>query len=89
MKCQILFSRKNKTNIINLLSTESAHSRVGVKNQKSKASMDSKDGSEHMDVRANRSLYWVHMSKGTLSYVHGSNHDRKAQITITNGNILV
>ena len=31
MKCQILFSRKNKKNITNLLSAESAHSMVSVK----------------------------------------------------------
>ena len=31
MKCQILFSRKNKKNINNLLSTDSAHSMVSVK----------------------------------------------------------
>ena len=31
MMCQILFSRKNKKNISNLLSAEFAHSMVGVK----------------------------------------------------------
>ena len=31
MKCQILFSRKNKKNIINLLSAENAHRVVKVK----------------------------------------------------------
>ena len=31
MKCQILFSRKNKKNIANLSSAESAHSIVSVK----------------------------------------------------------
>ena len=30
MKCQILFSRKNKKNITNLSSAESAHSMVSV-----------------------------------------------------------
>ena len=31
MKCQILFSRKNKKNILNFLSVESAHRVVSVK----------------------------------------------------------
>ena len=34
MKCHILFSRKNKKNIINLLSAESAHSVVSVNNKR-------------------------------------------------------
>ena len=35
MKCQILFSRKNKKNIISLSSAESAHSVVSAKVEKS------------------------------------------------------
>ena len=31
MKCHILFSRKNRENIISLLSAESAHSVVSIK----------------------------------------------------------
>ena len=35
MKCQILFSGKNKTNLINLSSAESAHSIVSIQCERS------------------------------------------------------
>ena len=42
MKCQILISRKNKKNIISLVSAESAHRVVSVKNGPQKCCIQTK-----------------------------------------------